>query len=53
MGREEGVTSYSSTILLHDKQMGREEGATPYSSTILLHDKQMVGKRGLLFIVVQ
>ena len=37
MGREEGVTSYSGTILLHDKQMGREEGVTPYSITILLH----------------
>ena len=40
MSREEGVTPYSITILIRDKQIGREEGVTP-SSTILLHDKQM------------
>ena len=44
---KEGVTPYSSTILLHDKQMGREEGVTPYSSTVLLHDKQMGREEGV------
>ena len=46
MGREEGVTPHSSTILLHDKQMAREEGLLLIVLQYYFKIGKWVGRRG-------